>query len=208
MIHYMEQGSPEWHQIRIGKATGSKIADITKRLKSGAYSAAREDYAFDLAIERLTGEPQGPDLSNVSWVQDGKEREPEAIALYELMTGNATEVIGFATHDTIEGFGASPDRLVGDDGLAEVKCPKAKTHFKYIKAGVVPEEYIPQMDAEMLCTGRTWCDFISYHPAFPPHLRLFVIRHHFDNARCSEVEREVIKFLAEVDAIYKEMMAA
>lgn len=208
MIHNMEQGSPEWYAIRLGRATGSKIADITKKLKNGAYSAAREDYAFDLAIERLTGEPQGPDLSNVSWVQDGKEREPDAVALYELMTGRETSIIGFATHDKIEMFGASPDRLVGDDGLLEAKCPKAKTHFKYIKAGVVPEDYIPQMDAEMLCTGRKWVDFVSYHPSFPPHLQLFVVRHHFDNARCSEVEREVSKFLAEVDALHKEMMEA
>lgn len=198
MLHNFEQGSHEWLAIRLGKATGSRVADITKKLKSGGYSAARYDYAMELALEILTGEPQGPDLSNVKWVQDGKEREPEAVALYEFMTDNVTELVGFATHDTIGGFGASPDRLVGGDGLLEAKCPKAKTHLQYIEANVVPADYIPQMDAEMSCTGRKWVDFVSYHPSFPEHLRLFVKRHHYDAARVSEMEREVAKFYGEV----------
>lgn len=210
MIHYeIEQGSPEWLELRRGKVTGSRVADMMKRLKGGkTYSANRKDYAFDLALERITGELQGPDLSNVKWVQDGKEREPEARELYSFMRGLEVQTIGFATHDTVELFGASPDSLVEDDGCLEIKCPKPKTHLEYLLAGVAPEEYMPQMDAEMACTGRKWCDFVSYHPAFPAQSQLFVVRYSRDDKRIAELEREVVAFNAEVAEIVQKIQNA
>lgn len=204
----IEQGSPEWLALRLGKVTGSKVADMMKRNKDGKFAASRKDYAFDLALERITGEPQGPDLSNVKWVQDGKEREPEARELYSFMTGLETQQIGFATHDTVDMFGASPDSLVGDDGCLEIKAPKAKTHLEYILGKVAPEDYIPQMDAELACTGRAWCDFVSYHPAFPAQSKLFVVRYFRDEKRIAELEREVAAFNAEVAAIVKQINEA
>lgn len=204
----IEQGSPEWLALRLGKVTGSKVADLMKRNKDGKFAASRKDYAFDLALERITGESQGPDLSNVKWVQDGKEREPEARELYSFMTGLETQQIGFATHDVVEMFGASPDSLVGDDGCLEIKCPKAKTHLEYILGNVAPDDYIPQMDAELACTGRAWCDFVSYHPAFPAQSKLFVVRYFRDEKRIAELEREVVVFNAEVAAIVKQINEA
>lgn len=204
----IEQGSPEWLALRLGKVTGSKVADMTKRNKDGRFAASRKDYAFDLALERITGEPQGPDLSNIKWVQDGKEREPEARELYAFLRDVSTKQIGFATHDAVAMFGASPDSLVGDDGCLEIKCPKAKTHLEYILGKVAPEDYIPQMDAELACTGRAWCDFVSYHPAFPAQSKLFVVRYFRNNERIAELEREVVAFNAEVEEIVKQIQGA
>lgn len=209
MIHeQIEQGSPEWLALRVGKVTGSRVADMMKKLKDGKPAASRKDYAFDLALERLTGESQSHDLSNVKWVQDGKEREPEARDLYAFMRGVEVQQIGFATHDTVPMFGASPDALVGEDGLLEIKCPKPKTHLEYLLAGVAPEDYTPQMDAEMACTGRKWCDFVSYHPAFPAQSQLFVVRYFRNDERIAELEREVVKFNAEVDEIVRQIQGA
>lgn len=209
MIHeQIEQGSEQWLALRLGKVTGSRVADMMKRNKDGKYAASRKDYAFDLALERITGESQGPDLSNVKWVQDGKEREPEARELYAFMKGVEVRQIGFATHAWVDLFGASPDALVGEDGLLEIKCPKAKTHLEYILAGVAPEEYTPQMDAEMACTGRQWCDFVSYHPAFPAQSQLFVVRYHRDEKRIAELVKEVAAFNAEVAEIVAKIQGA
>lgn len=210
MIHaHIEQGSPEWLALRAGKITGSRVADMMKRLKDGkAYAASRKDYAFDLALERITGELQGPDLSNVKHVQDGKDREAEARELYAFMRDVEVEQVGFATHDAIPFFGASPDGLIGDDGCLEIKCPKAKTHLEYLLGKVAPEDYIPQMDAEMACTGRAWCDFVSYHPAFPAQSQLFIVRYHRKDDRIAELEREVVKFNEEIEEIVRQIKAA
>lgn len=207
MIHYeIEQGSPEWLELRRGKVTGSRVADMMKRNKDGKYAASRKDYAFDLALERITGELQGSDLSNVKWVQDGKEREPEARELYSFMRGLEVKTIGFATHDSLPFFGASPDSLVEDDGCLEIKCPKPKTHLEYLLAGIAPEEYTPQMDAEMACTGRKWCDFVSYHPAFPAQSQLFVVRYFRNDDRIAELELEVVRFNVEIDEIVRQIL--
>lgn len=205
MIHYFEQGSDEWHAIRIGKATSSKANAIIKKLKGGGYSAAREDYAYDLAIERLTGESQDPDLSRVSWVQDGKNREEEARQLYSFMFDAEPVKIGFATHPTIDMFGASTDSLVGDNGLLEIKCPKAKTHYETLLNKQIPSEYIAQVDSEVACAEREWVDFVSYHPSFPPHLRLIKIRRDRNERAIAELEAEVKAFLAEVSETVKRL---
>ena len=209
MIHELiEQGSPEWLALRCGKATGSRVADALKKNKDGKYAASRIDYAYDLALERLTGEPQGPDLSNVRWVQDGKEWEADARSLYEFLTDNEVRQIGFATHDTIELFGASPDGLVGEDGVLEIKCPKAKTHLGYLLAKEPPFDYLYQMDAEMACTGRKWCDFVSFNPKSPPNLQYFCTRYYRDEARIKALEAGVIEFLSEVAAITESVRKA
>lgn len=198
----MEQGGAEWLEIRCGKTTGSRVSDAIKKLKDGkTYSASRIDYAYDLAIERLTGEPQGPDLTNVKWVQDGKAWEDEARTMYEFMTGSTVKQVGFASHDFIPMFGASPDGLVGDDGCLEIKAPKAKTHISYLLGKIPPLEYFDQMDSELSCTGRQWVDFVSYNPKFPPDLRYFCVRYFRNNERINLLELEVMRFEDEVSRI-------
>lgn len=209
MLHpEIEQGSPEWLALRLGKITGSRVGDALATIKSGAFAASRKDYAFDLALERITGELQGPDLSRVSWVQEGKEREPEARDLYSFMTGNEVQQIGFATHDALPFFGASPDGLIGDDGVLEIKCPTAKKHLQYLLAKEVPADYIYQIEAELACSGRKWCDFVSYHPAFPAESRIFIKRYAANDARIVELESGVQAFEIEVQAIVKQIMEA
>jgi putative phage-type endonuclease len=209
MIHHeIEQGSDAWRALRAGLITGSRVADALKTNKDGSFSASRKDYAFDLALERITGELQGPDLSRVSWVQEGKEREPEARDLYSFMTGNEVQQIGFATHDAMPFFGASPDSLVNSDGLLEVKCPKAKTHLQYLMAKEVPAEYVYQIEAELVCTNRQWCDFVSYHPSFPAESRIFICRYKRFADRMVYLEDQVAIFEDEVQAIVKQILEA
>jgi hypothetical protein len=116
--------------------------------------------------------------------------------------------IGFAVHTYIERFGASPDGFVGDDGLVEIKCPNTSTHIGYMLAGIVPEEYEPQMQTAMACTGRKWCDFVSFDSRLPAHLQLFVRRLYRDDTRIAAIEGEVMQFLAEVDDVLVQLGAA
>jgi hypothetical protein len=116
------------------------------------------------------------------------------------------EQVGFVVHSKINRAGASPDGLIGDDGLIEIKCPNSSTHIEYILGYTeAPSEYQPQMLWQMACTERQWCDFVSFDPRMPEHLQLFVVRFHRDDARIAEMEAEVLKFLAEVDAIIERL---
>lgn len=201
-IHNMEQGSPEWAACRAGKVTGSRLSAVLAKGKSGE-AATRRDYRTQLVTEILTGDPtpQGFVSDEMRW---GTEQEPYARAAYEVRTGNVVDLVGFVDHPEVYRAGASPDGLVGWDGqgqpagLLEIKCPKSSTHLTYFLAGVVPEDYKPQMTWEMACVGADWCDFVSYDPRMPEHLQLFVIRYHLDQVYLAQVNREVEAFLAEV----------
>lgn len=189
------QGSPEWHQERLGKATASKIADIMTRTKTG-YGAGRANYAAQLVAERLSGTPTEGFMNDaMRW---GVEKEAEARELYEFTTGRFVDQVGFVDHPTIPLSGASPDGLVGADGLLEIKCPQTATHLETLIGQKIPAKYETQMLWQMACTGRAWCDFASYDPRMPPHMRLFVKRLDRDDARIAEMEAEVSTFLAEV----------
>lgn len=190
------QGSPEWFAERCGKATASRIADIVARTKSG-YSASRANYAAQLVAERLTG-TVAESYTNAA-MQWGTEKEPEARAAYEWETDATVVEVGFVAHPTIAMSGASPDGLVGDDGLVEIKAPNTATHIETLLGGTVPAKYVTQMQWQMACTGRRWCDFVSYDPRLPDEMRLFVQRVERDDARIAELEEEVSAFLAEVD---------
>lgn len=193
----IEQGSPEWLAQRCGKATASRISDIIAKTKSG-YSTSRTNYAAQIICERLTGEIT-PLYVNQA-MQDGIEREPEARNTYAFMTGADVSLAGFVDHPTIPMSGASPDGYVGDSGLIEIKSPIAATHLDTLLGQKIPEKYETQMLWQMASTGRAWCDFVSYHPAFPVHLQLFVKRFQRDDAAIKALEAEVAEFLAEIDA--------
>lgn len=192
----IEQGSPEWFAQRLGKATASRIADIIARTKSG-YSTSRANYAAELVCERLTG-AQAERFTNAA-MQWGTEKEPQAKAAYEFMQDVDVLPAEFVPHPTIAMTGASPDGYVGDVGLIEVKCPISATHIETLLKGHVPDKYEVQMLWQMACTGRAWCDYVSFDPRLPPHLQLFVKRVHRNGPRIEELEAEVRSFLAEVD---------
>ena len=192
----IEQNTQEWFAIRCGKVTASRIADIIATTKSG-YSASRANYEAQLICEILTGKP-AESFTNAAMAW-GTETEPLARAQYELKTGNMVNQIGFVVHPKIEQAGASPDGLVDNDGLIEIKCPNTSTHLDTLLAQKVPSKYITQMTWQMVCTGRKWCDFVSYDSRLPENLQLFVQRIELDEDYAKKLQNEVVMFLVEVN---------
>lgn len=191
----MEQRTDEWFAARLGKVTGSRVSDVMSKTKSG-YSATRANYMAQLICERLTGvKAESFTSAAMEW---GVEQEPLAIAAYEAMHRVFVEAVGFIEHPNIALAGASPDGLVGDDGLVEIKCPNSATHIDTLLNGDVDGKYIKQMQWQMACTGRQWCDFVSFDPRLPGNLQLFVKRIPRDEAAIAAMEMEVTKFLAEL----------
>lgn len=198
----MEQRTTEWHAARLGKVTASRIADLTARTRSG-YGASRANYMAELITERLSGAPYER-FSNAA-MQWGTDTEPLARSAYEVETGNIADQIGFVVHPQIKDAGASPDGLIGDDGLIEIKCPNSSTHMETLLSGMAPEKYTGQMYWQMACTGRKWCDFVSYDPRFPKNMRLFIKRINRIDTVIAELENEVRKFLGELESKLAEL---
>lgn len=196
------QGTDEWKTIRLGKVTASRVADVVARTKTG-WGASRAGYAAQLVVERLTGSA-AESYSNAA-MQWGNDHEQEARDAYAFFRDVDVAEIGFVHHPTIPMSGASPDGLVGNDGLVEIKCPTSATHIETLLGGSVPTKYLTQMQWQMQCTGRTWCDFVSFDPRLPPEMRLFVRKVERDHARIAELEDAVAGFLAEVDATVAEL---
>jgi putative phage-type endonuclease len=190
------QGSPEWFAIRCGKVTASRVADVVAKTKTG-WGASRANYMAELIAERLTGE-SAERYTNAA-MQWGTDKEPEARAAYEFRTDLAVTEIGFVMHPQIYASGASPDGLVAADGLVEIKCPNTATHIETLLGGSVPSKYVTQMQWQMACTGRQWCDFVSFDPRMPESMRLFVHRIKRDGIHISTLETDIRSFLAEVD---------
>ena len=193
----MEQGTDEWLAARRGKVTASRVADVIAKTKTG-YGAGRGNYMAELLCERLTG-TTAPCFMNdaMRW---GTEKEPEARAAYSFHHDADVSEIAFVDHPSIAMAGASPDGLIGDDGLLEIKCPNTATHLDTLASGKPAGKYVTQMQWQMACTGRQWCDFASYDPRLPEHLRLFVTRVPRDGEMIAAMEAEVTTFLAELDA--------
>lgn len=192
----MEQRTDEWFDARLGCVTASRTADVMAKTKSG-YSASRDNYMAELICERLTSERSGG--FNSSAMQWGTETEPQARMAYEIMTGATVVETGFVKHPQIEGFGASPDGLVGDDGLIEIKCPNTSTHIAILLDEKIPQKYIIQMHVQMICTQRDWCDFVSFDPRLPVDMQMFVKRVELDPNLEDQILGEVVKFLEELE---------
>lgn len=192
------QRSPEWFAARAGRLTGSKAADAMSFLKGGKESAARRDYRFQLVAERLSGQPQEDGYVNEA-MQRGIDKEPDALGAYEVLTGRVGRKSGFLSHDTILA-GCSLDAHVGDfSGIVEIKCPKTVTHLKYLRAGVVPEDYLPQITHNLWISGAAWCDFLSFDDRLPENMRTFLVRVNRDEKAIAAYVEAATKFLSEVD---------
>jgi putative phage-type endonuclease len=198
----ISQGSPEWFLQRLGKVTASRVADVIAKTKTGV-SASREGYCVELALERLTGQRQESFTNGA--MQWGTDTEPKARAAYEAKTGAMVEEVAMISHPSIELCGASPDGLIDADGLIEIKCPNSATHAKTLLLGKPDGKYITQMMWQMACTGRQWCDFVSFDPRFPEHLQLFVARVPKDAAVIADLEKQVTEFLQEVAATVEKL---
>lgn len=199
----IEQGSAEWFAIRLGKVTASRVADIVARTKSGP-SAMRANYAAQLVAERLTGKVEESYRSpEMDW---GSETEADARSAYAFRHMAEVEEVGFVPHPSIAMAGASPDGLVGSEGLVEFKCPNTATHIDTLRGGSIPAKYMTQMQWQMACSGRRWCDFVSFDPRMPVTMQLRVQRVDRDAIRIVELEGEVRAFIAEVDATVRDLV--
>jgi putative phage-type endonuclease len=194
----MDQRSVEWIEARLGHATGSRASDML----AGKDTQARKGYITQLVTERLTGMSQ--DFYTNADMQRGIEVEPVARAAYQA-NHELVDEVGFIKHPTILWFGASPDGLVGSDGLVEIKCPRSTTHLEYIQAKKPPAKYIPQMMAQLSCTGRKWVDFVSFDNRFPEHLQLFVVRFEPSAEELEKFETKVKEFLSEVNNLMEQL---
>jgi putative phage-type endonuclease len=198
------QGSPEWFAIRLGKVTASRVADVIAKTKTG-WGASRANYMAELIAERLTG-AGAPSYTNAA-MQWGTEKEPEARAAYMFYTDLEVTEIGFVEHPRIAMTGASPDGLVGTDGLVEIKCPNTATHIDTLLGEPIASKYNTQMQWQMACSGRKWTDFVSYDPRLPEAMRLFVQHVERDDGLIANLEGTIKAFLAEVDQKVTELTA-
>lgn len=208
------QRSEEWWKIRSGKATASmqwaveKFCKPTKAEKdlgkNGRESSDRAHYRSRLIAQTLTGYLSQHKRDDERWkgwdVAWGEEFEDIARAEYMARNGCEVEKVGIYVHDEISRFAASPDGSVGLDGLIQIKCPATTTHLEYWDGEVVPEEYEPQLVAEMAVTGRKWSDFVSFDPRLPKDLQLFVVRLNRNEERIRQCELAVLTLLEEVDS--------
>ena len=191
----MEQRTEEWFAARCGKVTASRIADLMAKTKSG-WGASRANYMAQLIAERLTN-TVADSYTNAA-MQWGTDVEPQARAGYEFIHDVTVEEVAFVPHPTLEA-GASPDGLVGADGLVEIKCPNTATHIDTLLNEKIPAKYVDQMQWQMACTGRRWCDFVSFDPRMPADLQMWVNRVDRDDERITEIETAVTDFLNELE---------
>jgi len=194
----IEQGTDAWKAARLGHVTASNMVDVMAKGKSGE-ATTRYKYKVKIVAERLTGTiPESYSNSAMEW---GIEQEQFAVMAYEARADVLTDKTGFWLHPSIKWVGVSPDRLVGDNGLVEVKCPNTTTHLDYIFQGKVPAEYVKQVQCQLWVTGREWCDFISFDPRLPERNQLLIVRTFRDEELIKEMEAETLKFLEEVESL-------
>lgn len=191
----MDQRTEEWYQARLGKVTASRIADIIATTKTG-WSASRANYEAQLIAERLTGQPQENYINAA--MQWGIDYEEEARNAYSFYKDCEVIEVGFIDHAGIKMSGASPDGLIGEHGLLEIKCPTTATHLNFLLTESIPKKYQLQMYWQMACTDRWWCDFVSYDPRLPADLQLKIIRIERNEDFIIELEKDVTEFLCDL----------
>lgn len=201
----MEQRTEEWFAAKLGKASASRIADVMARTKSG-YAASRKNYMAELIAEILTGQTAETYIS--ADMQRGIDEEPMARSAYEVRRNTLVEEVGFVDHPEIEQAGASPDGLVDNDGLVEIKCPKTATHIEIFLTRKIEKKYIYQMQFQLACTGRQWCDFVSYDSRLPRECNIRIIRLERDAVMIAEIELAVKEFLTERDEKLRQLRDA
>ena len=198
------QGTTEWLETRRGKITASRISDIMANGRGGKPSATRENYLVELALQRVTGIVSSDGFVSAA-MQRGTELEPIARAEYEVTSGNDVDEVDFVDHPLLARCGASPDGLVGLDGLVEIKCPQAKQHLSTLRTRDIDRGYMLQIQWQLACTRRDWCDFVSYNPEFPERLRLVVIRVPRDDGMLEQITAAVQEAEAEICATVAEI---
>ena len=203
IIHSMPQGSPEWFAARAGKVTGSRIGDLLAK----GQGKTRAAYALELALEQINGGPGEINFQSQA-MRYGTDREPVARAMYEAFTDAFVDQVGFLESTVHPGLGVSPDGLVGDDGGVEIKCPTWATHYDTLVKGTIKRDYLLQIQACLLVTGRAWWDFVSYYPCKDESVQLYVKRVQTDYQVQAEILANLGPFLAEVSALVESALSA
>ncbi len=198
------QGSPEWFDIKRIKVGASRIADMMAKGRGNAESAGRRNLKAKLICERLTGVTEET-YTNAA-MQWGVDNEGPAREVYEYKRDEEVDQVGFVDHPFIEYAGMSPDGLVGKEGMLEIKCPNTATHIDYLLAKKMPSEYVKQVQFQMACSGRLWCDFMSYDPRLGPDLQTFIIRVERDDELIKEIEADILKMNGEIEATITALM--
>ena len=191
------QRSDDWFSARCGSLGASQIADALAKTRSG-YSASRANLRAKLVLERLTGKQE--DGFKSAAMQFGIDNEEHARSAYQFLMNASVQEVGLYKHPSINWTHASPDGLVGERGLLEIKVPQPATHLETLKSQTIADRYIKQMYWQMTCTGRDWCDFVSFQPSFPEDLQFFCKRIERDDKVIADLESQVAEFLAEVEA--------
>lgn len=196
----MEQRTAQWFQARLGKVTASNVYNVISKTAKGTPTSKYDDYKIKLITERLTGQTSPYyETEDMRW---GIEHEEDALKEYAFIYDTEITQCGFIQHPTIKMAGASPDGLIDKDGLIEIKCPRSTTHMRFFIDNEIKPEYLAQMQFQMACTERKWCDFISYDPRFTnkaSHLRMKVKRIYRDDKQIKEINQSVEAFLAEIE---------
>ena len=185
------QRSPAWDAIRLGKVTASRVHSILGTPR------ARDKAMRELVDEIITGRRAEVFVNDaMRW---GTETESQARDAYSARTGVLVDEIGFVTHPTIAQAGCSPDGLIGDRGLVELKCPTSDRHAQFLITKEIPKHYISQVQFQMACCERDWCDWVSFDPRFEPEDQLLIIRVQRDDQFIKDCEQKVRYFLEEVN---------
>ena len=196
MNDFAPQGSEAWFAERLGKVTASRIAELMAKTKTG-YSASRANYLAELALERLTGVPT--QSFTTAAMQHGIDTEPQARAVYQFIKNVEVQEVGFIPHPVIADAGCSPDGLVGDDGVLEIKAPQPAAHLDTLLNESIPDKYQKQIMWQLACSGRAWADYVSFSPAFPASMQMWTARVRRDPVLIKELETEVRAFLKELE---------
>lgn len=196
IIEGIEQGSDDWLSLRSGIISGSKISHMMAK----GSGKTRDKYKTQLAIERMTGIPVKMDYKSAAMIK-GNEDEPLAREYYEFLNDTDARQVTFVYHPTLKNAGVSPDSLIGEDGLLEIKCPNMETHVEYLLTKKIPGNYFLQIQWELACTTRLWCDFFSYCKELPIHLRSLMIRVYRDEQKITELENAAKQFNEEIEQL-------
>jgi putative phage-type endonuclease len=195
------QGSDAWLAQRAGRMTASRYTDVLAKPETAAY----RNYLLQIVTERLTRLPQESGYVNDA-MQWGTDTEPLARAAYEVDTGDVVTECGLILRD--DWIAGSPDGLIGDEGLIEIKCPRSTTHIDWIDTGRLPAKHKPQVQGLLMVTGRKWAHFVSFDPRMPPHLRLWIHEVEADAKYQAELLDKLHAFRAEAEKMIERLQGA
>lgn len=202
IITDIEQGSEEWHELRYGWVTASKFKDVMASGRGGAESKTRKAYMLQLAAECLSD--MRVETYTNEYMEWGTQAEPQARSMYEFESGNRVDQVAFIRHGTLK-VGCSPDGLIGDGGMIEIKCPKSTTQIETFLSGDMPSQHKPQVQGQLWVSGREWCDFLSFDPRINGKAGYFLKRVHRDDDYIKKIEQKVCEFCTELFDLIEEL---